>query len=929
MFVLTVFITALLWVTFGSQTTHAAGPVATWKGDTLLYDGHQFYANAEAKKDNKLGLKEGTKFYTYAPEASSGSATVKAFIIYFSPGTDPPNEKNATFVKYDYSAQKGYSNQSDKKTIEVTPSGDENSTNSCSVDGIGWVICPVTTWLANGMDALFQFISDNFLKVQPVTVTNTNTNLYVSWNIMRTIANIAFIIVFLMIIYAQLTSTAVSNYGIKKLLPRLIIASILVNVSYFIASLAVDISNILGFSLQEVFVNIRQNTFNITNDTWSAETQGWTALTTAVLAGVGVGAIAFNPAILFMIVPLLIGAALSALFALLILSVRQAIIIILIIIGPLAFVAYLLPNTEQWFKKWRELFTNMLIFFPAFSLVFGGSQLASSIIMQNATSMFMIALALAVQVAPLAITPLILRFSGGVLGRIAGLVNNPRKGMLDRSKNWANSRVEMGRQKALRNGATKNPFRRVGQAMNNSNRRTKDLTDLYSQQSDNRYRNTDKYASLQEQSHETETDKKLIDARLDRNLHENMLQNPHHFEKQVKLSNMTQDAANRKAALETALDNTKVGIAPVEGPQTVSMTNMLDASQRLAIESAAINAGKHAAESSLQSKVANAFNVELKEDKSNQAEYIASQALLRVAGGVEGEKGITRARSGATAVLTKQNKEALENNVTLLQYEALQRGMTVKQYTNDFIVQRALRGDTNVKADQLEAALEVQATDGQVNIIEAARSSMDIDQSLVDRVIARNAGTMKEKGGFHLQATPELSLQRYLAAFKNGGLSGRKLKEGDAFIDVSTEAQAESLFRQDLLRSQLDSLSNTTADHLGAVKYGAYVNLANNFEQMINTMNEDDPKDQATLRKVHNAVQIALTDEGIYGSITDRLEETRKMDEILSNKFGTEQAKRKTMERVQPGNRPDRPETGDYHIPDVDPTAEHPADSND
>jgi hypothetical protein len=471
MFVLTVFITALLWVTFGSQTTHAAGPVATWKGDTLLYDGHQFYANAEAKKDNKLGLKEGTKFYTYAPEASSGSATVKAFIIYFSPGTDPPNEKNATFAKYDYSAQKGYSNQSDKKTIEVTPSGDENSTNSCSVDGIGWVICPVTTWLANGMDALFQFISDNFLKVQPVTVTNTDTNLYVSWNIMRTIANIAFIIVFLMIIYAQLTSTAVSNYGIKKLLPRLIIASILVNVSYFIASLAVDISNILGFSLQEVFVNIRQNTFNITNDTWSAGTQGWTALTTAVLAGVGIGAVAFNPAILFMVVPLLIGAALSALFALLILSVRQAIIIILIIIGPLAFVAYLLPNTEQWFKKWRELFTNMLIFFPAFSLVFGGSQLASSIIMQNATSMFMIALALAVQVAPLAITPLILRFSGGVLGRIAGLVNNPRKGFLDRSKNWANKRVDAGRQTALGNNSTKNPFRKAMQRVAYSDHR--------------------------------------------------------------------------------------------------------------------------------------------------------------------------------------------------------------------------------------------------------------------------------------------------------------------------------------------------------------------------------------------------------------------------------------------------------------------------
>jgi len=500
-FVLTVFITALLWVAFGSHTqTHAADGDATWKGESILYNGHQYFSGGEVKDGDSVGLPAGSHYYLYTPSTTtedtssqtntnttSAPKTQKAFVIYFAPGVDPPKEKTATLVTYDYSSTKVFSHPTDKKTINVTVKGDESTYSSCTVEGIGWIICPITTFLADGMDFIFNMVK-GFLVVQPANTTNTNNDLYIAWNIMRGIANIAFIIVFLIIIYSQLTSMGVSNYGLKKLLPRLIIAAVLVNLSYIICALALDISNILGYSLQDIFNTIRQNTFNINNDTWAdTDAMGWSAVTAFVLSGgaATIGVIAATGGTIagavYLLVPILIALVTTVLVVLLILAARQAIIVILIVIAPLAFVAFLLPNTEQWFKKWRDLFMTMLVFFPAFSLVFGGSQLAGGIIIQSATSIVGVIFGLAVQVAPLIITPLLLKLSGGLLGKIAGLVNDPKKGLLDRTKAWSGARAEMHRQRGIGDPNLKKNqvFRRAARGLAYSNRRVEKRTEQY------------------------------------------------------------------------------------------------------------------------------------------------------------------------------------------------------------------------------------------------------------------------------------------------------------------------------------------------------------------------------------------------------------------------------------------------------------------
>jgi len=261
------------------------------------------------------------------------------------------------------------------ETKAGTNSGNTDQASSCSIDGIGWIICPVVNFLAKIADGAFKYLANNFLSTS-ASIVSTDSDTYRAWTVMRSIANVAFVIAFLIIIFSQITSVGISNYGIKKLLPRIIIAAILVNLSYFICQIAVDLSNILGYSLQSLLAGLVPPSTGISG-TWSGGSF-WTNTAGGVIA-VGAGA-AIAWASLAALIPVLLAAVVALIMILFILVARQALIILLVVLSPLAFVAFLLPNTSDWFKKWQKAFTAMLMLFPIIALVFGASRFASGIL---------------------------------------------------------------------------------------------------------------------------------------------------------------------------------------------------------------------------------------------------------------------------------------------------------------------------------------------------------------------------------------------------------------------------------------------------------------------------------------------------------------------------------------------------------------------
>jgi len=296
-------------------------------------------------------------------------------------------------------------------------------TTSCAVEGVGWIICPILRFMGTLNDAAFGFISD-FLTIEPKLLTDNDTR--AAWSNFRDIANVAFVIAFLIIVYSQITGTGVSNYGIKRMLPRLFIAAVLVNLSYFVCQIAVDLSNILGSSIYSFFKDMPTTDALTTTTSWKDNIGFVLALGAAVVVG------------LLALSVISTAALLAFALIILILVARKAALILLVVVSPLAFVAYLLPNTEKWFKKWWKMFSSLLLVFPVVGVIFGASTLAARIINNaggdpNESNYMLQITALGVMAVPLFAVPIVLK---GALSA-AGSIGTKLSGMADRAQGRA------------------------------------------------------------------------------------------------------------------------------------------------------------------------------------------------------------------------------------------------------------------------------------------------------------------------------------------------------------------------------------------------------------------------------------------------------------------------------------------------------------
>ena len=336
--------------------------------------------------------------------------------------------------------------QGQSAKIETPSEGDgggEEEKNSCGVDGIGWLVCPLMSFAGSLGDASYSAIS-YFLSIdKEIFKEQSNGGLGQAWSFFRDIANAVFAVIFLWVIFSQISNVGVSNYGIKKILPRLIIGALLVNLSFYLCKLAVDLSNILGFSLKGVLEGAASGV-----STQSAEVGTFNTLIVGGLALAGVGLFIF----LAVSIPTIMALLLALLVVLVILIVRQAAVILLIAISPLAFAAWLLPNTENLFKKWVSMFRGLLIVFPVISLLYGAGKLAGAVLTAvgtddpNNPKETMQVAALAASILPLGATPFVLQSSLNSLGNIGAKIGrmgaNAHSRFAGNAKSAAKGRVD-------------------------------------------------------------------------------------------------------------------------------------------------------------------------------------------------------------------------------------------------------------------------------------------------------------------------------------------------------------------------------------------------------------------------------------------------------------------------------------------------------
>jgi hypothetical protein len=382
--------------------------------------------------------------------------------VYAEPAIEQPQAQTQT------QTQTGQTTTQTTGTTTTTQSGATiqagNDTCYNQIEGIGWAICPLMNFLSNSVDKIYNTVQD-LLIIDPVDMSEKSPILKV-WEYVRNITNIVFILVLLVIIYSQITGFGISNYGIKKLLPRLIISAILVNISHIICILAIDVSNVIGTSLSNFLGGIPQSLVDSGAATASVATPSFydvfsavaTGATLTIAGGAVISALSGGVgALLLAFIPVVFGALIAVIIGLLTISLRQSVIILLLTIAPLAFVAFILPNTEGYFRKWKELFFQMIFFYPMFSFLFGVSRLASWILFASSTTMLGVILSLALQVIPLFLAVSMLKMSKSVLGKVSDKLDNIGSKATNKVKGFSDSRGDLARRKHLARGM-KQPF---------------------------------------------------------------------------------------------------------------------------------------------------------------------------------------------------------------------------------------------------------------------------------------------------------------------------------------------------------------------------------------------------------------------------------------------------------------------------------------
>ena len=308
------------------------------------------------------------------------------------------------------------------------------------VDGIGWAVCPILDAIGGLNDAMWGLVS-GLLGVSPL---KQEGSYYQLWGVLRVFANIILVLAFLAIIYSQLTNAGISNYGAKKMLPRLIIMAILINLSFVIVSASVDLANLLGEGLYKLIKSVGEQGKSVPQ--WSQLIGLIVGAGATIGAGVGILATAGGiKAALILLIPVALIALLGFLAAILTLAVRQALIPLLAIFAPIAFAASLFPNTESLFKKWKGLFISMLLLYPTAAILFGGVQLAAIAMAGSNQNWFSTMLALLVMGAPLFMLPFIARQAGPMLGKLNSAMNGMAGKLRKPVGDWAGGHAKLAK----------------------------------------------------------------------------------------------------------------------------------------------------------------------------------------------------------------------------------------------------------------------------------------------------------------------------------------------------------------------------------------------------------------------------------------------------------------------------------------------------
>lgn len=388
----------------------------TWKfeqGSTLKANGEGKYdlgtVYIDKNKGGPLDEHRGAPFVSKAQKDSKGET---CYSLY--------DKMNKTFPAYVNAINASVEETGDKAQDQNADSGDgsegDDEKDKCNAGffGFGFLLCPGQNLLNLIIDFLYGII-ENILDWRLLETNGSQIKSY--WEKFLSIANVILVIAFLVIIYSTATSDGLSNYDVKKMLPRIVILAIVINISFYVCAAIVDLCNIAGRGVMALLIStspggeglgLGEKIGTVVSNVATGVAGGIAGVVAGVILFVSIG----PPAVLALIVIILA------------LIFRGVALTMMVIISPIAIALYLFPSTamNKWHVKWRDAFIKMLLVYPMFMAVWGGSKLIASVTASTQNPIIGFITSLICTIAPaVAIIPLF-KMSGDVMGKATAAI---------------------------------------------------------------------------------------------------------------------------------------------------------------------------------------------------------------------------------------------------------------------------------------------------------------------------------------------------------------------------------------------------------------------------------------------------------------------------------------------------------------------------
>ncbi len=261
-------------------------------------------------------------------------------------------------------------------------------------------------------------------------------------------------------------------YTVKKVMPRLFIAAILIQLSWPIFTLMMGTVSQIAWGIEGLLYAPFGGRDALDIGIIIGGSSGTGTLVTLLGASgavAGGAAVALGPAGLL---SLAITIILGLLVAFFVLAIRQVLLVILLVTAPLALVAWILPNTEKFWKLWWESFSKALLMYPMILLLIAGGRIAAKIAsdsdaVNTGNPAFRVAIILIAFFGPFFLIPKTFQLAGSAFANIAGIANNRSRGAFDRLKNLRTQQTAQRHQDRMEgknwlgSGRTGNAYQRV------------------------------------------------------------------------------------------------------------------------------------------------------------------------------------------------------------------------------------------------------------------------------------------------------------------------------------------------------------------------------------------------------------------------------------------------------------------------------------